>query len=157
MPFGLPVTFERPVAVEQKPPTQIEATLLLYSVVPAYNVITWLSPPVNTTWDIISLQFELSTTAAAGTRGVYQYIMDRDGNTMRFLCFNSAAAFANKYVGQYGNAIPTNLASGSERVFVGPCFTPTLDPPCRIGMLVSDFDGTDVAMFHLLVRERTKL
>jgi len=103
------------------------------------------------------MQLELQTSAAVGTRGMYVYFMDDETQTARYLAFNSAASFINKDVLQYGMSGST-VASGVERAFTGPLYVPTIDPPSRIGALLADFnDAGDVARFHLIVRESTKL
>jgi hypothetical protein len=149
-----------PVEVTNHLPSQIQSTLLLYSRDVKYGTlpadIVWMGPSVNTTWEIVSFIVELQTTAAVGNRGVYQYIMDRDTNTSRFELYSSAAAFINKIICQHG--LPGSVvASAIERTITQPCYVDRLDYPCRLGVLLSDFDGTDICTFKLLVRESTQV
>jgi len=162
-----PVVTQDPVNVRPVVPTVRDAILARHSVNVPYNVITWLAPPPNETWEILVYQAELNCSADVGSREIYQYIEDRYGNTMRFLMFKSAAGFINKYVGLPLNAGPSAtvgpgdgapMVSGDERTFVGPAYVQELEHPCRIGILRTKLNSaTDVCTFHLLVKERVKL
>jgi len=115
--------------------------------------IVWLQPPINSTWEIVSMLVSLQCSAAVGNRGVYQYIMDRDTKTDRFELWSSAAGFVNKIMCQHGLA-GSLISSAIERSITQPCYVDRLDYPCKLGVLLTDFDGgTDVCRFSLLVRE----
>jgi len=148
--------FYEPVAVDQIERSRWSDVLRRVTIPMTFGVIAWASPPPNTTWDILTMQLELSCTANVGTRGVYQYFMDEETQTMRFEAFHSAAGFINKCVCQEGMGGST-VASAAERTFTAPLYLSVIDPPSRIGCLLADFDGGDTAQYHLLVRERSKL
>lgn len=144
-----------------------DAFIERYTVDVPHNTITWLQPPVNESWEIICFQAELQTDANVGVRNLYQYVADRNFNTMRFQMCKVAASTVAKYVGipetggpsaTVGPGDQAPLVTGIEQTFVGPCYIRDLDNPCRIGVLKDGINGPgDICTLHLLVRERTRL
>lgn len=128
--------------------------LIRYSVDPPYNVITWIQPTPSQLWEIEAIHLDLQTSGNVGTRDVYVYVYDKNGQLIRFEAFSSAAAFSNYFMGIPGANWGGAAISATARTFLGPCPVKRLLYPCRIGVLLAGFDGGDVFHFNLLVRER---
>jgi len=154
----VPVAMREPVRTVLESPRIRDAELVRYSVDPAYDVVTYLTPPPNTTWEIESAQIESYHDANVGQRDFWLYIRDRNGQAIRHKCTNGIAAFALTHVAGPDLAFTEPFNDGATKMNTGPCYVHRLEAPCSIGVLWTRFQGAgDIVHFHLLVRESTIL
>jgi hypothetical protein len=147
-----------PVEVHNTERSQIDVTLDRKSAeepIP-FNTVVWMGPNVNQSWYIESIIHEVQADATVGTRIIWAYIRDRDGDMARHQVV-TAAASASSYCIMAPGCSAGTITPGPT-INVCPPFVTQLDYPCRIGILFTGIDGAaDVRHFYAFVREVSKL
>jgi len=147
-----------PIEVQQRTPPQISNTQLRYVKALPYGVLTTLGPNVSTAWYVESVQITMNTSANVGDRYVYLYFIDRDGNQARYQAFVAKAGNVYNFLAQKGmpmSSIGLAAIPYTELTYQGPWFVDRVDPPAKIGVIITNFDGGDTAAVSAIVREIT--
>ena len=149
----IPVVTQEPVHITGDVPNVTYEQKRISPVVP-YNTATYVGPPNGYYWFVDCVQIELQTDANVGTRHVYLYAADKNGNLMRQQVLEGVAGLQYYWIGTPSCAVGTRAIGGTQRVFSSSCYFQVMQFPCRLGVLWDNFQGAaDILNVHLLVRE----
>lgn len=155
----VPVSFDQPVRTTEETKA-IDYTFLRATVDPVFGVVAYQGPPVDEIWDVHSIQIELSCSIDEGTREVWIYLLDRANKIVRYQAFAATKGNSYTHISQYGQGISSNSAAGipyTNFVYTGPLYVQTLQPPCKIGVLLTGFNSaTDTRHYSIVYRSRKR-